>query len=64
MRKGAWHGEMDPLNTTISPKGKEISVLPEGVERYTLTELNRRLMVRFVATDLMALPNESVLDRA
>ena len=42
--------------TTISPKGKEISVLPEGVERYAVTELNRRPMVRFVVTDLTSLP--------
>ena len=42
--------------TPISPKGKEISVLPEGVERYAVTELNRRPMVRFVVTDLTSLP--------
>ena len=38
--------------------------MAEGVERSTLTELKRRSMVRFAATDLMALPNESVFDRA
>ncbi len=55
---------LNVLNTSISPEAEEISGMIEGVEKYTLTELKRGPMVRFVVTDLTALPNEFVLDRA